>query len=320
MILLMKTFNEKVSTIRGTILSSDTFPTIVELPLEYGDYLMNIPLLDRDNLFRKYEGIRGALLLVELDESTDSIDIDHKYIERVHLSETFKEVDEGDNYRFILFVGVEPGNTMIQYLTLNEEIGEKIVHLVEDHVFYESNTYLESRKEKIELFETKVLGKKDLELNIEPEDINYFNSNIKSKSIGINLYEMDVPIMPLGMRKYLELNHLGETIYAGYQDNHSIKVPSKEYLNYIMDTFEIIKESENPKLDFNIIPSMVNARRNIEKQRLEELAQSFNVTTPVRNLVDMQESISLRKPVFMMNRKSKGKKDYKKLWDSLGLM
>jgi hypothetical protein len=231
--------NENVSTIRGTILSSDTFPTIVELPLEYGDYLMNIPLLERDDLFRKFEGIRGALLLVELDENTDSIDIDHKYVDRVYLNERFKEVDEGDDYRFILFVGVEAGNTLIQYLTLNEEVGEKIVHLVDDHVFYESNTFIESKREKIELFETKVLGKKDLELNIEGEDINYFNTSIKSKSIGINLYEIDVPVMPLGMRKYLELNHLGETIYAGYQDNKAIKVPSKEYLTYVMDTFEI---------------------------------------------------------------------------------
>lgn len=231
--------NEKVSTIRGTILSSNTFPTIVELPLEYGDYLMNIPLLDRDDLFRKFEGIRGALLLVELDENTDSIDIDHNYVDRIYLSERFKEVDEGDDYRFILFIGVEPGNTLVQYLTLNEEIGEKIIHLVEDHVFYESNTFIESDKEKIELYETKVLGKKDLELNIEGSDINYFNTPMKGKSIGINLYEIDVPVMPLGMRKYLELNHLGETIYAGYQDNKSIHVPSKEYLNYVMDTFEI---------------------------------------------------------------------------------
>jgi vacuolar-type H+-ATPase subunit F/Vma7 len=250
--------NEKVSTIRGTILGSETFPTIVELPLEYGDYLMNIPLLDRDNLFKKYEGIRGALLLVELDESTDSIDIDHKYVERVYLSENFKEVDEGDSYRFILFVGVEPGNTLIQYLTLNEEVGEKIVHLVEDHVFYESNTFIESEKEKIELYETKVLGKKDLELNIEGEDIAFFNSGIKSKSIGLNLYEIDTPIMPLGMRKYLELSHLVETIYAGYQDNKSIKVPSKEYLNYVMDTFEIDSIENQCMLQINFEKPIVD--------------------------------------------------------------
>ncbi|WP_372653543.1 hypothetical protein [Halobacteriovorax sp.] len=231
--------NERVSTIRGTILSSDTFPTIVELPLEYGDFLVNIPLLERDDVFKRFEGIRGAMLLVELDESTDSIDIDHKYLERILLNDRFKTVEEGDDYRFILYVGVEPGNTLIQYLTLNNEIGEKIVHLVEDHVFYESNTYIASKKEKIELFETKLLGKNDLELNIDSDDVRYFNTGLGSKSIGLNLYEVERPILPLGMRKYLELRHFGESIYVGYMDNKALHIPSKDYLNYVMDTFKI---------------------------------------------------------------------------------
>ncbi|PIK14305.1 hypothetical protein [Halobacteriovorax sp. JY17] len=231
--------NERVSTIRGTILSSDTFPTIVELPLEYGDFLVNIPLLERDDVFKRFEGIRGAMLLVELDESTDSIDIDHKYVERILLNDRFKKVEEGDDYRFILYVGVEPGNTLIQYLTLNNEVGEKIVHLVEDHVLYESNTYIQSKKEKIELFETKLLGKNDLELNIDGDDIRYFNTGIGSKSIGLNLYEIERPVLPLGMRKYVELKHLGESIYVGFMDNKSLHVPSREYLNYVMDTLKI---------------------------------------------------------------------------------
>ncbi len=231
--------NERVSTIRGTILSSDTFPTIVELPLEYGDFLVNIPLLERNDVFKRFEGIRGAMLLVELDDSTDSVDIDHKYIERVLLNDRFKQVEEGDDYRFVLYVGVEPGNTLIQYLTLNDEIGEKIVHLVEDHVLYESNTYIQSKKEKIELFETKLLGKNDLELNIDSDDVRYFNTGLGSKSIGLNLYEVERPILPLGMRKYLELRHLGESIYVGYMDKKALHVPSKDYLNYVMDTFKI---------------------------------------------------------------------------------
>ena len=231
--------NERVSTIRGTILSSDTFPTIVELPLEYGDFLVNIPLLERDDLFKRFEGIRGAMLLVELDEVTDSIDIDHRYVERILLNDRFKKVEEGDDYRFILYVGVEPGNTLIQYLTLNNEVGEKIVHLVEDHVLYESNTYIESKKEKIELYETKLLGKNDLELSIDGDDIRYFNTGIGAKSIGLNLYEVERPVLPLGMRKYLELKHLGESIYVGFMDNKSLHVPSREYLNYVMDTLKI---------------------------------------------------------------------------------
>ena len=119
---------------------------------------------------------------------------------------------------------------------------------------------------------------------------------------------------------------LGDELIMSLVASDRILIPTQaqdysiDGLEELMDTFEIIKESENPSLEFNIIPSMVNTRRKIEQTRLEELAQSFNVTAPVRNLVDMQESISLKKPVFLMNRKSKGKKDYQKLWDSLGFM
>jgi len=90
-------------------------------------------------------------------------------------------------------------------------------------------------------------------------------------------------------------------------------------LEELMDTFEIIKETENPKMEFSIIPSMVNARRKIEKQRLEELSQSFNTTAPIRNLVQMQESISLKKPVFMMSKRTRARADYSELWSSLNL-
>ena len=64
---------------------------------------------------------------------------------------------------------------------------------------------------------------------------------------------------------------------------------------------------------------MVNPRRKIERQRLEELSQSFSVTPMIRNLVEMQESVALKKPVFKFNANSKGRRDYEALWDSLGL-
>ncbi|MCO4752962.1 MAG: ParA family protein [Bacteriovoracaceae bacterium] len=118
---------------------------------------------------------------------------------------------------------------------------------------------------------------------------------------------------------------LGDELIMALVASDRIFIPTQaqdysiDGLEELMDTFEIIKESENPSLDFSIIPSMVNARRKIEQTRLDELAQSFNVTPSIRNLVDMQESISLRKPVFLMGKKSKGKKDYNKLWNSLGL-
>ncbi|MGB0453314.1 MAG: ParA family protein [Bacteriovoracaceae bacterium] len=118
---------------------------------------------------------------------------------------------------------------------------------------------------------------------------------------------------------------LGDELIMSLVTSDRILIPTQaqdysiDGLEELMDTFEIIKETENPKLQFNIIPSMVNLRRKIEKQRMEELAGQFNITPPVRNLVQMQESISCRKPVFMMGKRSRAKSDYEQLWQSLEL-
>lgn len=118
---------------------------------------------------------------------------------------------------------------------------------------------------------------------------------------------------------------LGDELIMALVASDRILIPTQaqdysiDGLEELMDTFEIIKDTENPNLEFSIIPSMVNLRRKIERQRMSELAQSFNCTPPVRNLVQMQESISLGKPVFMMGKSSKSKQDYDALWDALEL-
>lgn len=118
---------------------------------------------------------------------------------------------------------------------------------------------------------------------------------------------------------------LGDELIMALVVSDRILIPTQaqdysiDGLEELLDTFQIIKETENPKLQFSIIPSMVDTRRNIEKQRLEELAQNFNITPPIRYLVEMQESIALRRPVFMLGKNSKGSADYEALWNSLNL-
>ncbi len=118
---------------------------------------------------------------------------------------------------------------------------------------------------------------------------------------------------------------LGDELIMSLVTSDCVLIPTQaqdysiDGLEELMDTFEIIKESENQKLKFFIIPSMFNGRRKIEKVRMEELSENFDVTPPIRNLVEMQESISLRKPIFKMGKRSKGKQDYADLWESIGL-
>ena len=116
---------------------------------------------------------------------------------------------------------------------------------------------------------------------------------------------------------------LGDELVMALVCSKKILIPTQaqdysiDGLEELMDTFEIIKNTENPNLEFSIIPSMVNKRRKIEKQRLEELSQSFHIAPPIRNLVQMQESISVKRPIFMFGKKSEGRKDYENLWKSL---
>lgn len=118
---------------------------------------------------------------------------------------------------------------------------------------------------------------------------------------------------------------LGDELIMSLVASNKILIPTQaqdysiDGLEELMDTFEIIKETENPGLEFAIIPSMVNPRRKIEKQRMEELAQMFRITPAVRNLVQMQESISTKRPICVMGKKSRGRQDYQELWDFLEL-
>lgn len=118
---------------------------------------------------------------------------------------------------------------------------------------------------------------------------------------------------------------LGDELIMALVASNRIFIPTQaqdysiDGLEELMDTFEIIKETENPTLDFSIIPSMVNARRAIEKQRLEELKEQFTVTPPIKNMVALQESISLQKPVCIRGQKHKARQGYEQLWNSLGL-
>lgn len=118
---------------------------------------------------------------------------------------------------------------------------------------------------------------------------------------------------------------LGDELIMALVASNKVLIPTQaqdysiDGLEELMDTFEIIKETENPGLEFTIIPSMVNGRRKIERQRLEELKMSFNCAPAISNRVQMQESISLSKPMFMMSSKSKGRQEYDALWSFLNI-
>jgi chromosome partitioning protein len=209
-------------------------------------------------------------------------------------------------------LGVNVQRTLVpEWLIGDVDVEEIIIPAKGDHKFYENLSVIPSSRHMANLAKLLILSESEVRKNAGRKErlLRLRLEQIKDK---FDYIVIDTPPM------------LGDELIMSLVASNLILIPTQaqdysiDGLEELMDTFEIIKETENPGLEFAIIPSMVNVRRKIERLRLEELSQSFNITPVIRNLVDMQESIALKKPLFMMG-KSKGFQDLKSLWESLDL-
>jgi chromosome partitioning protein len=209
--------------------------------------------------------------------------------------------------------GVHVQRTLIpEWLIGDVAFDDIVVNLEGAEKFYENMTLIPSSRQLANLSKLLILSEAEIRRDAGRKE-RLLRKRIEELEGQYDFIIIDTPPV-LGDELIMSLVSSSRILIPTQAQDYSI-----DGLEELMDTFEIIKETENPGLEFSIIPSMVNIRRNIEKQRMEELAQSFNITAPIRNLVQMQESISLKKPIFLMGKKSAGKLDYEALWESLKL-
>lgn len=210
-------------------------------------------------------------------------------------------------------LGVNVQRTLVpEWLIGDVDVNEIIVPSVGEYKFHENLFVIPSSRHMANLAKLLILSENEVRKN----------AGRKERLLKLRLKELD------GQFDYIVIDTppmLGDELIMSLVASNLILIPTQaqdysiDGLEELMDTFEIIKETENQGLEFAIIPSMVNIRRKLERQRLSELSQSFQITPVIRNLVDMQESVALKKPVVMMGAKSKGLMDMKSLWESLDL-
>ncbi|PIK13956.1 ParA family protein [Halobacteriovorax sp. JY17] len=210
-------------------------------------------------------------------------------------------------------LGVQIQRTLIPEWLIGDVPAEDVVVKAEgDGEFYDNITLVPSSRHLANLSKLLILSEGEIRRDAGRKE-RLLRLRLQEVEADYDYVVIDTPPM------------LGDELIMALVASNRILIPTQaqdysiDGLEELMDTFEIIKETENPGLDFSIIPSMVDTRRKIEQQRIVELSQSFNITPPIRNLVQMQESISMRKPVFMMGNSSRGKQDYATLWESLNL-
>jgi chromosome partitioning protein len=230
-----------------------------------------------------------------------------------HLGNKVLAIDLDSQANLSSTLGVNVARTLIPEWLIGDVDGEEVLVAAQGkEEFYQNLSVIPSSRHMANLAKLLILSEAEVRKNAGRKE-RLLKIRLEKLKDKFDYVIIDTPPM-LGDELIMSLVASNLVLIPTQAQDYSI-----DGLEELMDTFEIIKESENAEMEFAIIPSMVNSKRKIEKTRMEELAQSFKVTPSIRNLVDMQESISLKKPVFLMNKKSKGKHDYQALWDSLGL-
>jgi len=198
--------------------------------------------------------------------------------------------------------GVQISRTLIpEWLIGDVTIDEVMVPSEGTEEFHENISLIPSSRHLANLAKLLILSEQEIRRTAGRKE-RLLKKRLEEASDHFDYVVVDTPPM-LGDELIMALVASTKILIPTQAQDYSI-----DGLEELMDTFEIIRETENPGLEFAIIPSMVNKRRKIEQQRLQELSSSFQITPPIRNLVQMQESISTQTPMFMMGEKSEGRK------------
>lgn len=209
--------------------------------------------------------------------------------------------------------GVQINRTLVpEWLIGDVPFADIVVQPEGGEKFYKNITLIPASRHLANLAKLLIMSEGEIRKDAGRKE-RLLRKRLEEANLDVDYVVIDTPPM-LGDELIMSLVASNRVFIPTQAQDYSI-----DGLEELMDTFEIIKETENPALEFSIIPSMVNARRKIEKQRMEELSQSFHTTPMIRNMVQMQESISMRRPVCVMGKKSPGRIDYENLWQSLNL-
>lgn len=247
--------NGKMNTQTGVIQARDVITTRVELNLGLVNGI-EIPLINEEGMqqFLINQGLaaEGNLILLSLDSSVVDTEIDSKFDQRFYFDRTFKLLTNNTDASYVMYAGVKNGNIMIRYLLDNKESAQKIVYVGEGEMYFERASFIKSNRETYTLTTRNLLGQKNKELIIDGNAISFFNTNHAAKKKALNAYEIKVPTMASGMRKYLEFKHLKNNIFVGTSGQKEIEIPSNEFIAKVLEMNEVDALKERCVVQLNL--------------------------------------------------------------------
>jgi len=259
---LSSLLNTEIGIRRGTIFSAGHVLTTTDFVYEDGPSDIEVPLLSEDALKDLITGQNitglGAQILIKLDDMTEDTDlfVETKYEAKIFLNKNFKVIDRSeDEYSYIMYLGVDPGNTIISFRTFKNQVTSKIIHLSNDEVYFDSNFYAEFVTDFFSLYEDNLLGREQSFLNVDSNKISSLSYEAKITQKSLNRYEVAKAIYPFGTRQYFEVQHLDEGIFIGRWNTDFVDIPSESYMRHALGQFQLSNVSNQCLIQINLTKS-----------------------------------------------------------------
>lgn len=242
-------------TLNGSFHHKDIYTVNTDLYLE-DDVLYEIPVFARNefddfltNL--EYEG-EGGYLLLELDSTYISSDIDVEYSKKVYLTKDFKLIDDPKQMYYALYLGVRPGNVMLTVQNqLSGNDAKKLVLVRNEEITFEIVDFKAPALEKILISTDNVFAKKKIESDLTEDEIGYYAQNIKFKTAG-NQYIFKRPSSFYTFKDYFEIIEGDGTIYVGNNSKKEIIYPSVDFMNSILKEMQLEDLTQNCLIQINL--------------------------------------------------------------------
>lgn len=245
----------EMNTQTGVVIARGMIPTRVELNLS-AQAIFEVPLINEAGIqkFLQKRGlaIEGNLMLLAIDPSIIDTEIDSRFAERLFFDKNFKLLSSSSGASFVLYAGVKSGNILIRYLLSNKDSSQKIVYVGDGEMYYEDAEFKNLGRETFTFTTRNVLGQKRKELIIDGNDINYFYTNITAKKKALNAYDMKIPTLASGMRKYFEFKHLNDSVFVGSSDGREIEIPSNEFIGKVLEINQVNSLDERCVVQLNL--------------------------------------------------------------------
>ncbi len=235
--------------LRATIVKNFYVRTTIEAPLSSEYANVEVPLIDVRSMEKFIEKNElsgyGAHYLVDLGDNFEDVEItsdqniENSYEQRIYLNENFKIVKDKEDYRYIMFLGVIPGNIRVHYLGANRADASKITFVAPDEITFDMATAVPGHEITFELTLKNTLGVQNVPLDLDSHKMKTFVGALNPSKLELGKYKLDIPWSTKGERTYIEVNHLASPIFIGIDDAQKLELPSVEFVQEILRSLNI---------------------------------------------------------------------------------